>query len=523
MSADRSDRSHPFPFYPFLLAVYPILALLAANVSEVEVQVAFRPVLVSLLLASFLFLILRFIFKDWHKAGITLAFFLLLFFSYGHIYNLIKNTELLGLNIGRHRVLAVVFLLLTLGGTWLILKRFKTNRTFTWAANIITLAMVCFSLIQIGFFHLQTKKTILPSANEASQNNNDLVVSDPAPDIYYIILDMYTRADVLRSDFDYDNSQFIDELEKMGFYVADCSRSNYTQTELSLSSSLNMDYLPQLNPGFSPDKIDMDSLTPLLKQSRLRTLLEEAGYQSVAFETGYFWDSWTDAANYLEPGNQYGLLREVTPFESLAIQTTAGLILTDTQALVSKSAINSINNPFGEYVDRQRFILDQMENIATFAGPKLVFAHIMIPHYPFIFKADGSLQTDLGFYSEHNTPIDEEHYRGGYVAQVQFINQRTLSFLKRILEQSKRPVIIILQGDHGARNENRLAILNAYYLPNGSQDLYANISPVNTFRVILNDYFGTKFDLLPDKSYSSVVSKPFDFTEVAENSPACIP
>jgi hypothetical protein len=523
MSPDPKNRRLTFPCYPLLLAVYPILALLAANVSEVDVPAAFRPLLVSLLLASFLFIALRIIFKDWHKAGITLAFILLLFFSYGHIYNLIKNTMLLGLNIGRHRVLAVVFLMLALGGTWLIVKRFKTNRTFTRVANFITLAMVCFSLIQIGNFHLQTGNTTRLPAIGASQDNNDLVVPDPAPDIYYIILDMYTRSDVLRSDFGYDNSWFIDELENMGFYVADCSRSNYTQTELSLSSSLNMDYLPQLNPGFSPDKTNMDSLTPLLKQSRVRTLLEEAGYQSVAFDTGYFWDSWTDADIYLEPGNQYGLLRDVTPFESLAIQTTAGLILTDTQALVSKSAINSVKNPFGEYVDRQRFILDQMENIATLASPKLVFAHIMIPHYPFIFTADGSLQTDMGFYSEHNTPIDEEHYQEGYVAQVQFINQRTLSFLKRIKEQSKRPVIIIVQGDHGARNENRLAILNAYHFPDGSQDLYANISPVNTFRMILNDYFGTKFDLLPDKSYSSVVSKPFDFTEVAESSQSCIP
>ena len=46
------------------------------------------------------------------------------------------------------------------------------------------------------------------------------------------------------------------------------------------------------------------------------------------------------------------------------------------------------------------------------------------------------------------------------------------------------------------------AILNAYYLPGvGNEALYDEISPVNTFRVILNEYFSANLELLPDRTF----------------------
>jgi hypothetical protein len=48
----------------------------------------------------------------------------------------------------------------------------------------------------------------------------------------------------------------------------------------------------------------------------------------------------------------------------------------------------------------------------------------------------------------------------------------------------------------------RTPILNAYYLPEGGERLlYPSISPVNSFRVVLNAYFGAELPLLPDNTY----------------------
>jgi hypothetical protein len=98
-----------------------------------------------------------------------------------------------------------------------------------------------------------------------------------------------------------------------------------------------------------------------------------------------------------------------------------------------------------------------------------------------------------------------------------------------ILSRATRPTIIILQADHGpglhldwdnidnTYHKERFSILNAYLLPNGgAADLYDEITPVNTFRVTLNRYFGTELELLPDRSYFSTWERPYQFYDVTE-------
>ena len=83
--------------------------------------------------------------------------------------------------------------------------------------------------------------------------------------------------------------------------------------------------------------------------------------------------------------------------------------------------------------------------------------------------------------------------------------------------------IIIIQGDHGLFSSNldwRFGILNAYYLPGHNDLLYPKITPVNTFRLIFNSYFGTDYQLLPDISYYSDLPYLYNFSPV-ENE--CIP
>jgi hypothetical protein len=48
----------------------------------------------------------------------------------------------------------------------------------------------------------------------------------------------------------------------------------------------------------------------------------------------------------------------------------------------------------------------------------------------------------------------------------------------------------------------RMSILNAYYVNEETKkDLYETITPVNSFRIIFNHYFGTNYPLLEDLSY----------------------
>jgi len=96
--------------------------------------------------------------------------------------------------------------------------------------------------------------------------------------------------------------------------------------------------------------------------------------------------------------------------------------------------------------------------------------------------------------------------------QLQFNNTRMKDVVDNILMGSDNPPIIVIQGDHGSAFEGqefkqevveeRYPIFNAIYLPVGCEDLlYPSVSPVNTFRLLFNNYFGTNIEMLNGDSY----------------------
>jgi hypothetical protein len=90
---------------------------------------------------------------------------------------------------------------------------------------------------------------------------------------------------------------------------------------------------------------------------------------------------------------------------------------------------------------------------------------------------------------------------------VQFISTQIVTVVDTIIKQSEIPPVIIIMGDHGPFGNQvtpsmRLSILNAYYVnDDAKKDLHESITPVNSFRVIFNNYFGTNYPLLDDLSY----------------------
>jgi hypothetical protein len=169
------------------------------------------------------------------------------------------------------------------------------------------------------------------------------------------------------------------------------------------------------------------------------------------------------------------------------------------------------------------FTLDQLKHVYNYDGAKFVFAHIISPHRPFIFGPNGEELIPEG------EVRDPQEYAEGYTAQVTFISDRILSVVKSIIINSETPPIIILQGDHGpstnygVTDEQRATILNAYYLPGGGEKLlYPDISPINTFRVILNYYFDANLEILKDVHYYSIdIDDPAEYPIIPNIGPVC--
>lgn len=490
---------HP-PYYPFLFSLYPVLALAAINKSEVAWSAALRSLVVSALMAGVLFWLLRWMLHSNHRAAFALLLWEVVFFAYGHIYSLLRKEHVANLNLALP-LLTIAFVILIF---WMTTRPSDFSRSAS-LLNSITLGLVLFAVGQCVIntarpAHAET----LPEDRWLSQGIH-FPTDQPPPDIYYLILDSYARADRLQALYHYDNSRFLQSLQSLGFYVASCSQSNYGRTDLSLTSSLNMDYIQRLHPKLTPETISRSLIFEDLKHSAVRQILEENGYRTIAFATGFAWSEWTDADEFIAPSP---LIPHLNEFEALLLRTTL------TRQLLESGIIEF--DPLGAQNFRERTLLalDTLRELPRTPGPKFVFAHLIIPHPPFVFGPNGE-EVDSAQYVNADGKYTFGKYAEGYTAALTFLNSQLEEILARIIAESETPPIIIVQGDHGPwlqPKERAFDILNAYYLPGHPEVLYPSISPVNSFRVIFNVYFGAHFTLLPDYSYASPVPQIYKLT-----------
>lgn len=496
-------------FFPFLFVLFAILNPLVNNLDEMDPSLAIRPLIVALLIAALLLLLFRMVVKDWHYAGYLSFLCLFAFFTYGHLNNvLIERLPQAYTEYSPRVVLAglvLVILALGLRRTWV---RLGGSDRITPFLNL-ALAFAVLSQGVSGWRQLpdvHAKRMSNPgwyaSKNRLPEIGAEVTLNCArSPDIYWIVLDGYGRADVLQEMYGVNNGPFIASLERIGFYVAGRSHSNYIQTVYSIPSALNMGYVAPRPAGVS----GYDYFPALMAENQLMALLRQCGYQMVAFETPFFFTNFPDADVYIRYGT------DLNEFE--------GLLLTSTplDLLLKEADLEPLERSHAAHRDRVRFVFERLAQFPAVPGPKLVIAHIVSPHPPFVFDAQGlPVQPNRSY-----TMVDGSHYRGswreyreGYAAQVQHVNQLLEHTVSEIIRRSPTPPVIVVQGDHGPGGFlewgsprqsclwERISILNAYYLPHdGSEQLEPDTSPVNSFRIVLNAYFGADLELLPDEAY----------------------
>jgi hypothetical protein len=472
---------------------------LAYTASPADVGVPIFLVLGATLLG---WLFLRFVFKNGRKAAILVALALGLFFFYGRFSDALTVAGVVDTFSLYTRRLVLMWLAWSLPVAFLVIRAKSDLLTLTNLLNVVAGVLVIIQLGNIAVYQITPND---PTGHAASDpvigSTKEVIVK---PDIYYIILDAYTSSRNLTDIFGYDNSPFDDFLTSRDFYVAADSRSNYGTTQMSLSSSLNMEHLLQFD-GHQYALVYVD----FLKENAVMKFLRDLDYQVFHFKERWMSDlsgSYTDS--YIGCENQQGLfsvggsnLWKLNDFSIALVQTTL---------------LDPFLREFGAVAPRFRSEalcdFQKLEGIIDHDGPKFVFAHMLGAHPPFVFGPEGGVPPSQVKFLEYESELN-------YLGQLAYNNLRMREIIDEILANSEIPPVIILQGDHGpgfygedpteTGIRERFPILNAFHLPDGGDDdLYTDITPVNTFRVIFNHYFGTKLQLMDDKSY---------FTETAES------
>src|SRR5215216_326519 len=415
----RSMKVSKFPWYVIPFSLYPPLSLWAYNLGQISLTATYRAFLACFFL-GILFLGLAWLWlRDWARAGIVTSLFLLFFFSYGHLYSYLENVNISGVVIGRHRVLAGVWLILLTLSVWWVVRKLRSPTAVHSSLNWIAVFLIAFPLFNFavyGFSSWQENQTDSGNTQDISRALSDArPAAENPPDVYYIILDGYGRSDVLRSELNFDNTSFLDRLRDEGFYIAQCSQSNYGMTALSLSSSLNMNYITSLGEEFTAENTNRyEPLWRLIKSSATEATFRKMGYHTVAFETGYDWTEFRNA-DYFFAAPKQGL----SGFESLVLRDSAAVIFDDL------GVFDSIHfTPEDQKRNLILYVLDKMKSLPDIPGPKFVFIHLVIPHQPFVFGPNGEPLVVAQRTLNADKYYSETDYLRGYGNQVRFISSQ---------------------------------------------------------------------------------------------------
>jgi hypothetical protein len=506
------------PYHPVLFALYPVLALYSLNTALIPATDVLLPAALVLGGTLIVWLLLGLVLRSAARSAAGVSIGVVAIFSYGHLWDLLVKLGWINqVTYVRSDILpfwAIGCLALVVVASW----KWKRTEQLVQAMNVGGAILVALPVFSIGFSWFSAWRGT--DVRGVSSGVAKLDTSN-RPDIYYVILDGYGRSDALSRVIGFSNDWFIKALEDRGFFVAKDGRSNYCETELSLASSLNLDYLPQVLPKLNASWEDRTILDKLIDKNGVSQYLRKLGYRYEALTTGF--PAVHPASADLWMQNTQG------------ISLFAGALLDDTP-FPSTIQLGGMSQFTARRIMLRGAVQNMVKMSARTMEPRFIFVHILAPHPPFVFGSNGEdvQPKHMGFtivdgshyYENGGTPAQ---YAKGYAGQATYMSKLILSAVDQILSNSSKPPIIILQGDHGSKlklDQERVdrtdvnecfPNLNAYLVPNQVREkLYDKISPVNSFRIIFNGLFGDRFPVLPDRSFYSGWSSPFKFTEVTD-------
>ncbi len=508
----RKRKGAAWLLVPFIFPIASVVHFYGANVAELRPPDLLLPLGISLGLSLAVVGAAWLALPDARAGAAFTSLVMALFYSYGAFAGVFGGALHFGsVAIGADKIVAVVYLAVLAGSFLLIRRKAEALGSLMSVLAAVGLALLAssvavtaYAVATVGGHGSGPKGTAMAGApgeavsegrTSGATGATAKAATDSAayPDIYFIVLDGYMRQDRLRAATGYDNAEFIDYLKRRGFYVAGKSNANYSLTMTSLSSILNMNYLDRYFRNME-DSADQKPIYDLIQNNAVIRQLKAKGYKYVHIAS-------------MSPATSYSRLADANlNVVSLAQKEGFATWIKSTLAI-------PILRPVlvGGKRSHLRGIFSSLEKARKVEGPKFVFAHALAPHPEYVFDEEGRNV----YFNTLDNPQGPH-----YVAQMRYMNRLVERFVDRVLSDTGRPAIIVIQGDHGwnleaphkpesnsqriRRYGDRMGILNAYRLPGAlARRLYGSVTPVNTFRIILSGYLGYKYPLLPDRSYRS--------------------
>jgi hypothetical protein len=517
--------------HPFLLAAYSALILLTANLEEARFDEAMTTLMMAVAGAGLLYGALRLVLRGQpSRAGLLASLLLAVGLFYGYpaaavSWLLAGIAPVFYIDLA---LLFVTFVLMSVAIAFVLGTRRRLDRLDR-ILNIVTLALVIASVVQIGLYERRQSgiETFVDMAVDSDPVQNGPRVNPspanagPPRHIFYLVFDRYAGPTTMAPHFKFANQDFLEFLKARRFFIASQSRSNYLKTAPSLASTFHLEYINFLGDEVGKESDSWHPIYRMLRRNRVARFLKDKGYSFI--QIGSWWRP-TRRNDYADHVYSDG----VAEFERVYIGVTiAGSLMRLFRP--ANPIFDDQNWDFGQ-CRRVPRTFETLEELSQRSEPTFVFAHILVPHPPYVFDEQGNCKSEA--------ESEGQALRENYLDQVKYINGKIKELVSSLLADPDDLPLIILQSDEGPFPERyemdkygfdwrqatpeelrlKTAILNAYYLPNVENGLlYDGITPINTFRVVFNSYFGTNFALLPDRTYAFVNGRrPYDLFDVTE-------
>jgi hypothetical protein len=321
------------------------------------------------------------------------------------------------------------------------------------------------------------------------------VQAGPGRDIIVVLLDGYARSDTLATAFGFDNGPFHEELEERGFEIAERSRSNYPNTALTHVSMFQMRHIADVPPlpqqtrhaeGYRAIGRIMAGPLPVLETMRRHD------YETIHITPVVNEFKMHSADRVLDSG-------QMVQLETVLLGRT---LLGRVVDWVAPDLL------YNEQRERSLQAVAAVETLALDSTRQFVFAHLMLPHSPYVFGPNGEPlpQPDcLPVCTIFHAPPGEESLRL-YRDQLSFTNTLMLEMVDTIRSGGADPVIVLMS-DHGSRlfvtehPEEFLLNFFASATP-GRPGLFPDdATPVNLFPRLFRAYLNEEIDLLPERFF----------------------
>lgn len=507
---------------PVLFSIYPVIFLYTHNVEILVLDQLIMPLLLAIVLAVALFLLFLLILRDKLQTSLAVVGFLILFWNYGMAFEGI--TKIVHLNHW-HILPILLFAYVHLIYLIRVLHRRYSLENINTIAIGVAVVLIIFNLFTLIPAEVKKHQGYAQNTNDQQAGKDAFYPGESDPDIYFIILDQYASLNTIKEEWGYDNSHFEDYLKSNGFFVATKSEHRYSQTHWNMPTLLNLNYLTGpidkevfMNFIYNRDKVkthekyDMLSkysesdYIAMMNSNRLVSFLKQRGYKVIILE---------GISQHYKSFNLHGSdikfsYQDVEESSSQSFRGSAFVI-----ELVRKTALLPFyydESAFNRRYVATKYVFDYLRrDVQTVAGPKLIYAHIMCPHDPYVFDRDGNfvLYDDLNKKKKDGYILPNEAVNNAYLEQYIYVTKEIKSLVNNHFKKGKpSKKIFIILNDHGPRPHmeylqdptQAFKAFNAVYFPDGDYTkLYENIAPVNTLRVVLNKYFGENFEMLEDR------------------------